>query len=131
MSLFRLQSVFRCPVELNEIELINHVHKIRSLAKENAISGLITYRASMFACLAEGRMANIEAFEHFLTMNYSLLDKNTLSISTRKYPGVHMNFVSDEFPIVNDPMVDWSIEDKKYNFPYELLGKILELSKKS
>jgi hypothetical protein len=42
-----------------------------------------------------------------------------------------MNFVSDDFPIVNEPLIDWSVEDKKQNFPYELLGKILQLSKKS
>ena len=76
-------------------------------------------------------MANIEKFKAFLMLNYELLDESTQSISTRKYPGVHMNFVNDDFPIVNDPIIDWSIEDKKYNFPYELLGKILELSKKS
>ncbi|GEM_PF-1628004 len=131
MSLFKSQSVFRCPSDLNEIELINHVHKIRSLSKAHSITGLITYRASLFACHAEGRMANIEKFKAFLMLNYELLDESTQSISTRKYPGVHMNFVNDDFPIVNDPIIDWSIEDKKYNFPYELLGKILELNKKA
>jgi len=131
MSLFRSQSVFRCPGELNEIELINHVHRIKSLSKEYDITGLITYRACFFACHAEGRMANIEKFKAFLMLNYNLLDEGTQSISTRKYAGVHMNFVNDDFPIVNDPIIDWSIEDKKYNFPYELLGKILELSKKA
>lgn len=129
MSLVRTQSIFKTLSDLNEIDLINHIHRIRAQTKELEITGVITYRAGLFAAHAEGQSENMEVFSKYLLDNYTLKDANSLAIYSRKYTGINMSFVGEDQPLVNEPLLDWGIEDKKIIFPHELISKIFETNR--
>jgi hypothetical protein len=52
-----------------------------------------------------------------------------MQISSRRYANIYLNYVGENVPIVNEPMIDWGIEDLKLPFPHELMSKILSLTK--
>lgn len=130
MSFVCTQSIFSASQDLNEIDLINHIHKIRKHAKELEITGVITYRAGLFAANAEGQVENMKKFAKYLLDNYMLKDTDSLETYSRKYTGIHMSFIGDDdLPLVNEPLFDWSVEDKKLVFPHELISKIFKINR--
>jgi hypothetical protein len=129
VNLLSQQLVFKAPAHLNEIDLINRIHALRACAKQCDVTGVITYRADVLATQHEGRARRIQAFKEFVAQTHSILYQQSLPISSRRYANVHLNYVGDNLPIVNDPMIDWGIEDAKLPFPTDLMAKILDLSK--
>jgi hypothetical protein len=129
MSLGQTTIIFSATHILNEIELINHVHRIRAQAKALGITGIITYRAGLFATLVEGSADFMEQFSQYLNENYTLKYSNSSVIFSRKYTGVNLSFVGEDQAIVNEPLLDWGIEDKKLTLPQELIGKIFEINR--
>jgi hypothetical protein len=123
------QLIFKSDKKLNEIDLINCIHLMRTCAKKFDISGVITYRANLLATHHEGYVEKLNEFFDFLSGNYQILYRNSMQISSRRYTNIYLNYVGENVPIVNEPMVDWGIEDLKLPFPNELMSKILSLTK--
>jgi len=131
MSLVRLHSVFGSTRNLNEIELINHVHAIRVQAKKLGLTGVVTYRAELFALHAEGQYLSVDDFSKFISEKYSMKYNDISNIISRAYTGLNMSYVGNDAPIVNEPVIDWGIENPVVVFPHELIQKILEINRLS
>jgi hypothetical protein len=129
VSLLSQQLIFKSEENLNEIDLINRIHAMRDCAKKLNISGVITYRANLFATQHEGYAAKLDNFVDFLSQNYHIIYKNSIQITSRRYTNIHLNYVGDNVPIVNDPLIDWGIDDPKLPFPHELMTKLLSLTR--
>ena len=131
MSLVRLHSVFGSTRYLNEIELINHVHAIRFQAKKLGLTGVVTYRADLFALHAEGQSVSVDDFSQFISEKYAVKYSDIAHIISRAYTGLNMSYVGNDAPIVNEPVIDWGIENPVVVFPHELIQKLLEINRLS
>ena len=109
MSLVRLQSVFGSTRNLNEIELINHVHAIRVQAKKLGLTGVVTYRAELFALHAEGQNLSVDDFSKFISEKYSMKYNDISNIISRAYTGLNMSYVGNDAPIVNEPVIEVTV----------------------
>ena len=129
MRLVSLQTIFINPQKLNEIDLINHVHRLREQSKKWGLTGVMTYRAELFALHIEGQQSGVEKFTNFLSERYSIKVAESTYVLSRKYTGLNLSYVGNDAPIVNEPVLDWGIENPSVVFPEELTRKILELNK--
>lgn len=129
MILNAAQFLFKSDAPLNEIDIINHVHDLKKLAKNLNITGLLTFRADMFASCAEGGVEQLARLEEYLQANYKLTHSDRSKILSRKYSGKYMHYIGDDVPVVNDPQIDWGIRDPEIVFPYELIQKVFEINR--
>jgi acylphosphatase len=129
MILYAVQALFKASDSLNEIDIINHVHVLKKIAKTLNITGLLTFRADMFAIYAEGGLEQMTQLEEHIQANFKLMHMDKARILSRKYNGKYMHYVGDDVPVVNDPLIDWGISDPEIVFPYELIRKIFEINR--
>ena len=129
MTLYAVQALFKASDSLNEIDIINHVHVLKKIAKTLNITGLLTFRADMFAIYAEGGLEQMTQLEEYIQANFKLMHTDKSKILSRKYNGKYMHYVGDDVPVLNDPLIDWGIPDPEIVFPYVLIQKIFEINR--
>ena len=115
----------------NEIDLINYVHFLRGLSKDLSIAGAVTYRNNYLGLYAEGLDKAITEFLSRLTQDRragQFVRQNQQVIGFKRYSRDGFKYDGPENLILNEPEIDWNIEDQSPGFPIELLQEMLDLA---